>query len=389
MSTLNSLQSLIVLVFTFLIGACSDDASDMKNTEIINETVRINEIQILASHNSYRKKTFQPIFDFIIPLKSILPASFNPDGLDYNHEPFEQQLNEYNIRGFEIDVHPDPDGGHYFNRQGNSFVNEPVASGIPQLLEPGLKVLHIPDIDYETNYFTFQEALQALKNWSDNHPNHIPLFVNIETKGTEAVSLQNFAEPIPYTTSMIEEIDNEIKKVFGNSLEKIITPDKVRGTFATLEEAVLAKQWPTLKEARGKIIFLMFGQLTPFYKTTPSLRGRAMFVDSQPGNEEAAFIKVEKPIENLALIRKLVQDGYLVRTRADEETMQARSGDFSMMNAAFNSGAQMISTDYYKPDERAGQPGWTNYQVKLPSGKQARINPISAPEKSSLGDIEE
>ena len=46
------------------------------------------------------------------------------------------------------------------------------------------------------------------------------------------------------------------------------------------------------------------------------------------------------------------------------------------------SGAQIISTDYYRPDPRAEkESGWTNYVVKVPGGGAARVNPVSGPEK--------
>ena len=50
----------------------------------------------------------------------------------------------------------------------------------PELLSPGLKVLHFPDIDYRTHYYTFTDALNAVKAWSDQNPNHIPIFILIE-----------------------------------------------------------------------------------------------------------------------------------------------------------------------------------------------------------------
>jgi len=73
--------------------------------------------------------------------------------------------------------------------------------------------------------------------------------------------------------------------------------------------------------------------------------------------------------------------GYIVRTMADGNTNEARSGDESRMNAALASGAQIVSTDYYRPDPRGNTAGsgWTNYKVKLPGGGPARTNPVSRP----------
>src|SRR6202007_1125715 len=99
--------------------------------------------------------------------------------LDYYHEPFEDQLDLYKLRSFEIDIYADPQGGRFYNRQGNVLIGKPTASGIPELQQPGFKVLHIPDIDFQTHFYTLKSALQFFKSWSDNHPNHIPIFILI------------------------------------------------------------------------------------------------------------------------------------------------------------------------------------------------------------------
>lgn len=103
-----------------------------------------------------------------------------------------------------------------------------------------------------------------------------------------------------------------------------------------------------------------------------------MFVYDTPGQPEAAFVILNDARADSAQIRALVQQGYMVRTRCDSGTMEARNGDYSGMNAAFASGAQILSTDYYRPDNRAGQTGWTDYQVKFPGGHIGRKNPINA-----------
>ncbi len=67
-------------------------------------------------------------------------------------------------------------------------------------------------------------------------------------------------------------------------------------------------------------------------------------------------------------IRTEVQQGYLVRTRADIETYEAKVNDTSRAAAAFASGAQIVSTDYEKPGNAYGTP----YVVRLPGGSVAR-----------------
>jgi hypothetical protein len=266
-------------------------------------------------------------------------------------------------------------------------------SHIPELMQPGFKVLHIPDVDYMTNYYTFKSALQEVKNWSDSHPKHVPIFIYIETKNStvaDVIGALGFTPAIPYDASSGDALDDEIKSVFGQNLEKVITPDKVRGSYNTLREAVIAGNWPLLGQARGKIIFVMSGGLVNLYKQGhPSFQGRACFTFANATSNEAAFIILNDAIDDENEIKQRVSEGFIVRTRADGSTDAARTGDYSKMEAAFRSGAQIVSTDYYKPDERAGQPGWTNYQVKFPNNELARINRVSAAEQVNIGIIRE
>ena len=61
-----------------------------------------------------------------------------------------------------------------------------------------------------------------------------------------------------------------------------------------------------------------------------------------------------------------------MRTRSDAETVESRNNDNRRMLAAFNSGAQIISTDYYKPDTR-----FSNFEVQWDGKHAGRINPIT------------
>jgi hypothetical protein len=162
---------------------------------------------------------------------------------------------------------------------------------------------------------------------------------------------------------------------------RLITPDDVRGARATLEEAVLAGEWPLLNEARGRVIFYMEGAAVDDYlMAAPGLEGRVVFPIGTPGQPHAAFVLRNDPRGHEADIAGLVRLGYIVRTMGDSSTVEARSGDTSRVQEAWRSGAQIVSTDYYRPDPRGAQPGsgWTSYRVSLPGGGTARSNPVSA-----------
>jgi hypothetical protein len=98
-----------------------------------------------------------------------------------------------------------------------------------------------------------------------------------------------------------------------------------------------------------------------------------MFANLPAGEPGAAILIVNDPVADFEKIQGLVADGYIVRTRADADTAEARSGDTRRRDRAFASGAQLVSTDYYLPAAHFG----TDYVVRLPG--PARCNPVRRP----------
>ena len=101
-----------------------------------------------------------------------------------------------------------------------------------------------------------------------------------------------------------------------------------------------------------------------------------MFARVPEDHPAAAFLFLDDPVAEAERIRAAVAAGYLVRTRADADTREARSGDTRRREAAFASGAQYVSTDYFRPDPRFA----TGYVVELPGGETVRCNPVRRPE---------
>jgi hypothetical protein len=230
------------------------------------------------------------------------------------------------------------------------------------------------DVDYRSVCQPFTACLWQVREWSFAHPNHIPIFILVETKQEMPKAPYQQVVPEPFTSSTFDALDAEIRSVFPP--EELITPDDVRGHFKTLNEAVLAGNWPTLASARGKIVFLMDQRPAgPIYlEGHPSLRGRVLFTNADPGQPDAAFIeRNDGPVGD---INALVRQGYLIRTRTDDSTKEARADDTARRDAVMASGAQMLSTDY-PVNEPAMWPG--HYVVMLPGDAVARCNPIDAP----------
>lgn len=346
------------------------------------DSLRLNQIQVIGSHNSYRKATDKGVMRFLRFVDKIKPGLDIPS-LDYAHLPMETQFDSFAIRSVEIDIYNDPQGGRYYNRYGNRLAWKSAKSREEKLKTPGMKVLHIPDIDYNTHYLTFKDALTSLKKWGDAHPNHVPVFVLIETKAEalgDHTKLVKFTKSIPWDAAACDSIDAEIDAIFGKNSAQVLRPDEVRGNYATLNEAVTTTGWPLLNNSLGKFVFIMEGGAEEVYikGDHAGLKGRNMFVYSKPGQPECAFVIRNGAKHAKDDITSLVKAGYMIRTRADSGTEEARNCDYSGCKAAFSSGAQIISTDYYRPDPRHNKKGkgWSSYCVRFPKGTAARINPI-------------
>lgn len=249
---------------------------------------------------------------------------------------------------------------------------------------PGFKVLHVQDLDFRSNCLTLALCLDELRRWSEAHPRHLPAVVTMNAKD-QRIDRAGFVEPLPFDAAAFEALDREVLDGLGR--ERLIVPDDVRGELASLEEAVLTRGWPTLDELRGRFLFVLDEggeKLESYVAGHPALAGRVFFVDAPEGRPEAAFRIVNDPVANRETIRRLVARGYLVRTRADADTEEARSGDTTRRDAAWRSGAHFISTDYYEARPDLG----TGYRVSVPGGGVARCNPVTTSAPCALDDRE-
>jgi hypothetical protein len=351
-------------------GRAAVDECSTITAQNIDNCVRLNQVQLLGTHNSYHVAPAPPI------LAKLGPRARD---IEYSHRPLAEQLSRLGIRKFELDVFADPQGGRFTMPAAFRMVTglDPVA---PQLAEPGFKVLHTQDIDYRTTCVTLVACLTTIRDWSRSNPQHVPIMVMIEVKDSplEDPGGVGFVTPIRVGAEELRALDGEIRRVFDD--DHVITPDRVRGDHATLAAAIELAGWPPLRDARGKILFALDntdGHRTDYLRGNPTLEGRVLFVSSTPGEPSAAFIKMnEAPGDEEERIRRQVQAGFLIRTRADIPTDEARSGATARRDAAFRSGAQYVSTDYPEPS-----PFGSGYIARLPGAERlaARCNPVNAP----------
>ncbi|WP_292019703.1 MULTISPECIES: Ca2+-dependent phosphoinositide-specific phospholipase C [unclassified Brevundimonas] len=373
---------------------------------------RLNQIQVIGTHNSYSQPADPRVFSVMKPMLqpmldrifSSLPAEAmavlrdeHPNaifedlqsGLEYIHPPIEAQLRA-GLRSLEFDLNVDHEGGRFSNPLPYRILREQGAKDLAPLYDqalaqPGLKVMHAVDVDFRSHCPTFRLCLQQVRAWSDANPGHSPVFILLEPKFQSLAAFAPGATPLdPFDARAFAEMDASIAEIIGR--ERVITPDDVRGDHATLEAAALDGGWPTLEAARGKIVFLMIvpglnlATFAPYMEGHPNLEGRMAFVQGRPGMPHAAFVMIDNVLTHSDEIRDLVSRGYLVRTRSDIDTGEARTNDVTRRDAALASGAQIISTDYpFAPNIFAN-----DYVVKpFPGG--SRANPVSSPRSPEGG----
>ncbi|MGB3151069.1 MAG: Ca2+-dependent phosphoinositide-specific phospholipase C, partial [Maribacter sp.] len=137
------------------------------------DAIKLNELQVIGSHNSYKIAIEKPLLNYLVQM--------NPDikSLEYEHFPLWQQL-DLGLRGLELDVFHDPEGGYYSNPKGLEIIKASGNSPLPfdqeeKLKVPGLKVFHVQEIDFRSHNLLFMDALVELKNWSEANSGHTPI----------------------------------------------------------------------------------------------------------------------------------------------------------------------------------------------------------------------
>ncbi len=285
--------------------------------------LRINHLQAKATHNSYHLQPSADLIDWA-----------------FSHKPLAEQFEQQGVRGVELDVQWSHDCGR-------------------------LEVFHIGIFDDRTTCRLFTDCLLQIRGWSASHPGHHPLFIQIEPK---------FALSPQTDESRIQALEKEILAVFERPW--LITPDDVRGASPTLAKGIKDHGWPTLGEARGRVLFFLNegGALRDRYtRDRTSLDGRLLFAEARQDDPVAGVMILNDPIGDSEAIKKALASGYIVRTRADSLPGTLRSTDRSGRDAALAGGAQIVSTDFPAPVE--GVP----YSLSIPDGTPSRCSPVTAP----------
>ncbi len=298
-----------------------------------DDALRLNHLQAKSTHNSYHVEK---------------------DGNDiaavaFTMPPLDEQLDQHGVRHFELDIRYNAELGR-------------------------IEVFHLPFIDEETNCLTLVGCLSTLKTWSLAHRAHHPIMVHIEPKDPMPVDFEDY----------VARLHAEITSVWHPSC--IVTPAQVRGAYDSLAEAISESGWPTLGALRGKILLTMLDRgawRDAYTHDGEDLEGRLLFAEGAPSDPFAAVTRVDEPTDGAASIEAALAANMLIRTRADNGSVEALAEDTTRLEAALASGAHLVSTDYpAKVDEH-------NYWLEIPGGTPSRCNPVTAPASCTSTAIED
>lgn len=375
---------------TFLILYCASGVTaDLEFPEL--SSLRLNEIQYIGTHNSYHIEPDQSV-DLVLLVEryghgSEWPAARLVRSLAYTHFPLEVQLH-LGIRTLELDVYADKSGGLYAEPGVYKGIsNRGLIPDVPYdpdglMREPGFKVFHMQDIDVRSHCKLLKHCLSMINSWSESVPNHVPIIILIEPKDKNRGAVNDSYTPVAvpaFTGQVLQELEAEILSVIPRN--KIVTPDDIRGNQASLSEAIKQQDWPYLSELAGRLLFILIdaGKATDNYVGLgKTLENKLMFANLGHGAPGSAFVMHTKPKKEKHRLKidGALATGYLAYTRADANTEEARSDDYSRQRFAFRSGAHIISTDYPFLDYR-----FSTYKTQFNGGKFVRCNPVTAGKK--------
>lgn len=283
------------------------DENAFLNFDVSNNDLDLNEIQILASHNSYKKKG-PAIGKFFVGLGDSFDEA---NALKYGYKNITDQL-EAGIRSFEIDL---------------------------RYRKDKFEITHVPLVDSSSQAVSFELLLDELMLFSTHQENHIPIIILVEIK-TDWMMLDPALQDIHHDELIL--LDQILKDKLQ---DRLFSPNHMIGTDEVLRDKIMINGWPSVAELLNKFIFVLhpgsFEQT--YYELDETLQTQSMFIGSSYADSYQPYASffVHNDVD-IDIISSLVDDGFIVRTRIDSNL------NFSMDRYldAISSGAQILTTDF-------------------------------------------
>ena len=336
----------------------------------MDTSLRLNQLQLVGTEASYKQRPGSGALTIIR-----MGGRAGEDALNFGEPALAQQL-DGGVRALGFDIANDPRGGAYAHPAISGMAMELLDDDyLAAMKQPGFKTIHVIDVDYRSSCPALKQCLQQVAAWSRAHPAHLPIVITLRPN-TAKTPMPGATTPVAFDAAALEALDSDVRGIFQAG--EIVTPDQVQGTHDSLRQAVMAGGWPKLGAARGKVLFVLDGgaDVARLYQgARTSLQGRAMFVAVTEASPLAAFVAIADPAGDADRIAAAVKAGFIVSTRADDETREARLYDTERRDAAFASGAQIVNSDFAAADPAIGP-----YRVSLKDNPAALCGAALAPD---------
>jgi len=273
----------------------------------LTESIKLNDIQYLASHNSYKKKGSN-LGHFFVGLGS----NFNEArAMNYENKTLTNQLSS-GIRSFEFDV---------------------------RLRNDTFMLTHVPLVDNSSVAPQLKWVLEEIYLFSTHHPHHFPIIILMEIKDDWMMldpALRVIGQNELLTLNLL------IEETMGHHLFK--PSDMINGDIS-LKVSIENNGWPSVQSLLGKVMFVLHaGSIVDSYvELDESLQTLSMFPSvyaHQTDRLYTSFIIENNPISSM--IPTWISQNFIVRTRIDSELII--NNDERIQGIL--SGAQILTSDY-------------------------------------------
>ncbi len=283
----------------------------------LQDGLKFNELRFIATHNSYQTEKTHEYKELYGNVSDLTVGIVDKEKAEFYSETLTTQLN-MGIRSLEMDIETIDDNGNI------SFT-----------------CMHAPYTDMTTSCYDFALALEEIKMWSDNNPNHLPITIIIEPK-SGFLPMENMKE---FNVNYAIALDDTLKNTLG---DKLFTPGDMLRNYNSFGEMRAADDWCRVENMLGKVLILLHEcDVTEKYiSLDDSIKSQAMFPmlrENDVDRDSTSFILANDPNSFIDIKDEVLFDKKIVaRTRADkyaEVSSEQRSN-------ALNCKAQIVSTDY-------------------------------------------
>ncbi len=296
----------------------------------LQKGIKFNELRFIGTHNSYQTEKTDEYKELYGNVSDLTAGLVDKEKAMFFSETLTIQLN-MGIRSLEMDIETIDDKGNI------SFT-----------------CMHAPYTDMTTSCYDFELALEEIKMWSDNNPDHLPVTIIIEPKSS-FLPMENMKE---FSLDYAVVLDGMLRDTLG---DKLFTPADMLRDYETFGEMRRADDWCKASDTLGKILILLHEcDVTEEYiAVDEAVKTQAMFPmlrEKDIDRECTSFILANDPnsfigIKNEAVFEKRV----IARTRADKYTEISSE----QRNNALSCCAQIVSTDYPPREDKKNEDVFT------------------------------